>query len=52
MIWISAGLWWKGWMDGWMDGRKQRDITIFGAGCLYAAIYLEADFGRDLGWWE
>lgn len=24
-----------------MDRWKQRDITFLGAGCLYAAIYLE-----------
>lgn len=36
-------------MDGWM-GWKQRDITIFGARCLYAAIYLERPILGEI--WE
>lgn len=35
-----------------MIGCKKRDITFFGARCLFLRCYLsrEADFGRDLGW--
>lgn len=45
--------------DGWIDRWKQRDITFFGAGCLYAAIHISrgrfwARFGKvgivGLGW--
>lgn len=45
-----CGLRWKGWMDGRMDGWKQRDITFFGAGCLYAAICLERPILGEI--WE
>lgn len=34
---------------GWMDGCRQRDITFFGAGCLYAAIYLERLILGEIG---